>query len=308
MQELLERCCGLDVHKETVVACIMIGNGKQVHKETRTFGTMTEDLRRLLQWIKENNVKHVAMESTGIYWVPIFNILEESSELEISLANARHIKNVPGRKTDMKDAEWICKLLKCGLIEKSFIPEAELRDLRMLLRYRKSLISDLSAKKNRVIKILEAANIKLASVLSDVYSVSGWKIIRAIIDGETNPEVLLQYIQRSVRASRTEILKSLTGTLRHEHIQILKLMIQHIDDLEKLISRIELQLEESTQKYSSNIQLLKTIPGVGNLVATTLVAEMGIDMNQFPSDKHLASWAGLAPSNNESAGKKKVVQ
>jgi transposase len=305
MQEIIERACGLDVHQKTVVACIMIGSEKKVKKEIKTFGTLTDDLRDLGQWIKENNIQDVAVESTGVYWIPVFNVLEGEFKLNIVLANAKHIKNVPGRKTDVKDCEWICKLLKNGLIEASFIPPSDIRHIRNLVRYRDSLVNNLTAAKNRVIKNLEMGNIKLSSILSDVFGVSGWKVIRAIVDGQFDSVELAKLIDKQVKAPRDIIKKALTGTLQMHHANIIKLMVRHIDELESLIKSIEKEIKDNTQKYEIQMQQLQTIPGVGEKVAASIVAEIGINMNQFHSPQHLASWAGLAPGNNESAGKKK---
>jgi transposase len=212
MEELFERCCGLDVHRDTVVATVMVGSGKSMIKETKTFGTMTHDLNQLSKWLKEYHIKHVALESTGVYWKPIFNILEE--DFEIILANARRIKNVPGRKTDVKDSEWICKLLKNGLIEKSFIPPESIRYLRDLTRYRRSLSQDLGAAKNRLLKFFESVNIKVSSVFTDVYGKTAWGIIQAIVRGETSVEKLTEHIPAQVKKSKEEIRKALTGTLK----------------------------------------------------------------------------------------------
>jgi transposase len=305
MQEILERACGLDVHQKTVVACIMTGSGKNVNKEIKTFGTFTDDLKDLGRWIKSYDIQDVAVESTGIYWIPIFNVLEGEFALNIILANAGHIKNVPGRKTDVKDCEWICKLLRNGLIEASFIPSIDIRHLRNVVRYRASLVSDLVAAKNRIIKNLEIGNIKLSSVLSNVFGVCGWKVIRAIADGQCNATELIKLIDRKIKASREDIIKALTGTLQQYHTDTIKLMVKHVDDLEKIIALIDNEIKNCTQSYEEHMRRLQTIPGVGEKVAASIIAEIGINMSQFHSPQHLASWAGLAPGNNESAGKKK---
>jgi len=305
MQEILERACGLDVHQKTVVACIMTGSGKNVNKEIKTFGTFTDDLRELGRWIKGHDIQDVAVESTGVYWIPIFNVLEGEFELNIILANAGHIKNVPGRKTDVKDCEWICKLLRNGLIEASFIPSVDIRHLRNIVRHRQSLVSDLIAAKNRIIKNLEIGNIKLSSVLSNVFGVCGWKIIRAIADGQCDSTELAKLIDRKIKASRDSITKALTGTLQQYHINTIKLMVKHVDELEKIIELVDDAIKNCTQNYEEHMRRLQTIPGVGEKVAASIIAEIGVNMDQFHSPQHLASWAGLAPGNNESAGKKK---
>lgn len=306
MKELLERCCGIDIHKKTAVACIMLGSGKKIKKEIRTFGTMTSDIKDLKIWLKQNKIKHVAIESTGIYWKPIFNVLED--DFEIVLANAKHIKNVPGRKTDVKDSEWLCKLLKNGLIAKSFIPPEDIRHLRELTRYRKSLLSGLTAAKNRVVKTLESANVKLASVLSNVHGATGWKIIKELANGEQSVKKLISNLSPRVKASKEQFEKALENTLKTHNRELLKVKIRHIENLQKLISEVEEQIKTLLKKYSSEILLLRTIPGMGETIAAITLAEIGADMNQFPSDMHIASWAGLAPGNNESAGKKKVLE
>jgi len=306
VKDLLERCCGIDIHKETAVACIMVGSGKKIRREIRTFGTMTDDIENLKLWLRENKIKKVAIESTGIYWVPIFNILED--EIEVVLANAKHIKNVPGRKTDVKDSEWLCKLLKHGLIQKSFIPPEGIRHLRKLTRCRKSVVADLTAAKNRVIKDLECANIKLASVLSNPHGVTGWKIIRLLARGEDSIEKLTANLNNKIKAPKEDFKKALKSTLKKHDRELLQIRINHVESLLQIIDEIEEQIQKHLKKYVVEIDLLKTIPGMGNHTAAIVLSEIGSDMNQFPSHMHIASWAGLSPGNNESAGKKKVLK
>lgn len=303
MEELLERCAGLDVHRDTVVACVIIGFGKRAVKETQTFGKMTDDLHALSRWLKQKEIKHIAMESTGVYWIPIFNILEE--DFEVNLANPRRIKNVPGRKTDVNDAEWICKLLKNGLIEKSFIPPEAIRHLRGFTRYRNTLTNLLTGAKNRLKKTLEAANIKLATVFSDVFGKSAWRIIQALADGEQNLDELIAYVPRQVKASKEQIKKALKGTLKQPDLIMLRIMIKHITDLEHLIKEVEEQIQSHLLQYETEVELLKAIPGISDTAAAVIIAEIGTNMAQFPTEHHLTSWAGLAPGNHESAGKKK---
>lgn len=307
MKELLERCAGLDVHQKSVVACIMIGLGDDMRKEVKTFGTMTDDLNDLKAWLKANQIRHIVLESTGVYWKPIFNILEDET-FDISLANARNVKNVPGRKTDVKDSIWLCRLLKSGLIEKSFIPPESIRHLRDLTRYRKSEKQALVSEKNRLIKVLESANIKISSVFTDVYGKTAWNMILALADGVTNLDELVAHVPGQVKATKKDIKKALKGTLKQHHLNLLKLMINQIIELEKVIDNIEELIKEALIPYSQEVDLLKTIPGVSDTVASVIVAEIGIDMDQFPSASHLASWAGVAPGNNESAGKKKALE
>jgi transposase len=278
-----------------------------MHKETKTFGTMTEDLHLLADWLKSHGIKDVAMESTGVFWKPIFSVLGEGFNL--ILANARHIKNVPGRKTDVKDSEWICKLLKCGLIAKSFIPPEGIMRLRDQTRYRQKLIRSLTSAKNQLIKTLESANIKLCSVFSDVYGKTSWNIIKMLASGQDCIDILsAMKIHGHIKASKKEIRKALTGTLRDHHVELLNVMIQEIEYLESLIHTVEQQIGNTLKSYEAEVSRLKTIPGIASAGVATLVAEIGVDMNQFHSEKHLASWAGLAPGNNESAGKKKSVK
>lgn len=307
MQEILERCSGLDIHKDTIVSCIMIGSGKSMCKETKTFGTMTEDLHLLAEWLTSHDIKDVAMESTGVFWKPIFNVLGE--EFNLILANARHIRNVPGRKTDVKDSEWICKLLKCGLIAKSFIPPEGIMHLRDQTRYKQKLTGRLASAKNQLIKTLESANIKLASVFSDVYGKTAWNIIKLLAAGQDCVDILSAIkIHGHIKASKKEIRKALTGSLKEHHLKLLNVMIQEIEYLELLINTIEQHISTTLKSYEAEVKLLKTIPGIANAGVATLIGEIGVDMKQFHSEKHLTSWAGLAPGNNESAGKKKSTK
>ena len=307
MEEIYKVCAGLDVHQKNIVACIMVGNGEDARKEIRTFSTMTEDLRCMGNWLNESEVRTVVMESTGIYWMPVFNILEVEMGFEVILVNARHVKNVPGRKTDVRDCEWLCKLLKSGLVRPSFIPPAEIRDLRRFMRYRRDLTSDLSSAKNRVIKNLEAVNIKIASVLTSVFGASGRAIITAIIEGETNPNVLAGLVHGGVKATELEIRGALTGTLRKQDIVMLKLLMQNIYDLESLIASVEQEISTYAKTYTVELAYLDEIPGISDIAAKTIIAEIGTDMRKFPDAQQFASWIGVAPGSNESAGKKKAL-
>jgi len=306
MQEILDRCAGLDIHKNTIVCCIMIGAGSSMYKEIRTFGTMTDDIRELGKWLEHHGIKDVAMESTGVYWKPIFNVLD--GDFNLTLANARNIKNVPGRKTDVKDSEWICKLFKNGLIEKSFIPPESIRFLRDLTRYRRSLLNQLTSAKNRLIKTLESANIKLSSVFSNVRGKTAWNIIKMMAAGQDCVDILSANIPKNVKATRKDIRKALTGTLQQHHLNLLNLMIREIENLEALILDVENEITTHLNQYEREVNLLKTIPGIGDASVATIIAEIGINMNQFPTAKHLTSWAGVAPGNNESAGKQKSTR
>lgn len=304
MEDILERCCGLDVHKSKIVACLMVGklNG-QVNKIIRTFSTMTGDLLQLKDWLEAEGCTHVAMESTGVYWKPVFNILEGS--MEVILANAKHIKNVPGRKSDIQDCEWIAKLVRCGLIEESFIPPRPIRELRDLTRYRKKLVNQATAERNRVQKVLEDANIKLSCATSKVFGASGREIIQALIGGEQTPEEMAQLAKGKLRGKIPELVESLKGYLSEHHRYLLEKSLEHLEFLEGSIEDLEQKISDCLEPYREDCELLQTIPGVKEQTAASLIAEIGNDMSRFPSDAHLSSWAGMSPGTNESAGKRK---
>jgi transposase len=302
MEEIYEKCCGLDVHRDSITACIMIGFGNQKRKFIKTFSTFTKDIRELAKWLKSYDICHVAVESTGIYWKPIFNVFEELS-FDICLVNAQHVKNVPGRKTDVKDSEWLCKLLKCGLLSKSFIPPKAIVRLRELLRYRQKLIRELSSGKNRIIKSLENANIKLSTVFSDVFGTTAWLMVCKLVNGETNPDILTEYIHPSCKSSKDDILKALEGTLQEEDRRMLQMQMKHLGALDALIEEVEMEVTIHVKPFEAEVNLLKTIPGIKDMAAASIIAEIGPDMNQFTSAFHLASWAGMCPGNNQSAGK-----
>lgn len=300
METVVERGCGLDVHQKTVVACI---NGNGIKKEIRTYGTMTNDLLQLKEWLKEKGVTQVAMESTGVYWKPIYNILEDS--FKVILANARHIKNVPGRKTDVKDCEWLCKLLQSGLLSGSFIPPKDIRQLRDLTRYKRKLVQTISAEKNRIQKILEDANIKLSSVVSDTFGVSASQIIEELLKGELSIEEMSNLARGKLVKKRELLKEALVGNFQEHHKFMIEASISHIKSIEKIISNINSQIAEKMQRYKKEHQLLQTIPGIKEDGASSIIAEIGVDMDRFPTEGHLSSWAGMSPGNNESAGKKK---
>ncbi len=304
MEELLDKCCGIDVHQETFTACIMKGNGKGIYKEVREFSTFTDGIQSFAGWLKEHGIVHVAIESTGVYWKPIFNILSEEN-FDLMLVNAKHVKNVPGRKTDIKDSEWLCKLLKNGLLQRNFIPPEDMRNLRDLTRYRSKLISTTASEKNRIIKILETANIKLSSVLSDVFGETGSRIIEDLARGVTDPKELVKHIVGRVKHSKEDFVRALTGRITEHHSFLIQQALDHICDVGKIIEKIEGQIDQITSKYKTEFQLLQTVPGISSTVAAAVMAEIGVDMGQFPSDQHISSWAGLSPGSYESAGKKK---
>lgn len=302
METVVEKGCGLDVHKETVVACVM---GAGIAKEVRTYSTMTGELLRLKEWLEGLGITHVAMESTGVYWKPIFNILEDS--FEVILVNARHIKNVPGRKTDVKDCEWICKLLRCGLVKGSFIPEKDIRELRDLTRYRKKLVQAISSEKNRIQKVLEDANIKLSSVLSNSFGVSGSAIIEELLKGSQSIEEMAGLARGRLSPKKEQIKEALRGNFQEHHRFMIGASLEHIGSIERIISGLDLEIDKKIEGYRKEYELLQTIPGVKEQGAAAIIAEIGTDMERFPSEEHLASWAGMSPGNNESAGKKKAL-
>jgi transposase len=304
MEVVHTQCAGLDVHKKTVVAAIMVPDGQGgVYKETRTFGTMTADLLALSDWLSGHGVTHAALESTGEYWKPVFNILE--SNFEVLLVNAQHVKAVPGRKTDINDAEWLADLLRHGLLRASFIPPVGQRELRELTRHRSNFVRERATLVNRVQKVLEGANIKLASVASDVMGVSGRAMLAALIEGHTSPAEMADLAKGKLREKREQLVKALEGRVKPHHRFILTELLCQIDNLEEAIGRFDEQITALCGPFEVAIALLDTIPGVARQTAEIIVSEIGIDMSRFPSAAHLAAWAGVAPGNNESAGKRR---
>jgi transposase len=304
MRVVYERCCGLDVHKTSVVACVLaVGPQGEPRKEVRTFGTMTADILALAEWLVGWGCTHVAMESTGVYWKPIWNLLEGSFEL--LLVNARHIKAVPGRKTDVRDSEWIADLLQHGLLQPSFVPDRPQRELRELTRYRTSLIRERAAEVNRLQKTLEGANIKLAAVATDIAGKSGRQILAAIVGGTTDPAALADLARGRMREKLPALERALAGRVGPHQRFLLAEQLAHIEYLDASIDRVSGEIQARLGPDEDAIARLVTIPGVGRRTAEVLVAEIGTDMRQFPTARHLASWAGLCPGNNESAGKRK---
>jgi transposase len=303
MDILYPRCAGLDVHKKSVVACRLIRDDKgDTTQETKTFATMTIDLLALSDWLCEAQVTHVAMESTGEYWKPVYNILEESFQL--LLVNARHIKAVPGRKTDVKDAQWIAELLQHGLLKASFVPPPVQRELRDLCRHRSNFIKERATLVNRVQKVLEGANIKLASVATDVLGVSGRAMLWALVAGQSDPSVLAELAQGRLRDKRQALEQALRGRVLASQRFILGELLCQIDSLDETISRFDHEIETACAPFEQAVAHLDTIPGVARATAELIVSEIGTDMSRFPSAGHLAAWAGVAPGNNESAGKR----
>lgn len=293
----------MDVHKKTVTACVLItGDGDAPDKRVRTFSTMTEDLLALSDWLGGLGVTHVAMESTGVYWKPVYTLLEEGRE--VVLVNAQHIKAVPGRKTDVRDAEWIADLLRHGLLRASFIPPAPVRELRELTRYRKTLIRERAQEANRLHKVLECANIKIGMVATDVLGVSGRRVLGALLGGEQDPEALAELARGRLREKLPQLRRALRGRVRPHHLILIERILAHIDFLEESIAHLQGEVDRLLVSFEGSVELLRTIPGVSEQAAATIIAEIGTDMGRFPTAKHLASWAGLCPGNRESAGKR----
>jgi transposase len=305
MEEILDKCCGIDVHQESLTACIMKGSGKCMHKEIREFSTFTDGIQAFGAWLKEHEILRVAIESTGVYWKPVFNILAEGG-FDLMLVNAKHVKNVPGRKTDVKDSEWLCKLLKNGLLERNFIPPEDMRNLRDLTRYRIKLIATMASEKNRILKVLETANIKLSSVLSDSFGETGSRIIEDLAQGTTDPKKLVQHIANNVKRSKEDFIRALTGRITKHHSFLIRQSLDHICEMGKIVQNIEKEIDAITFQHIREFELLQTVPGISSTVAAAVMAEIGVNMNQFPSDQHISSWAGLSPGSYESAGKKKA--
>jgi transposase len=307
MQTLVERGCGLDVHQATVVACLLIvRKDGRVQKQLRTFGTTTRELLSLREWLLSEGCTHVALESTGVYWKPVYAILEGA--FQIVVANAQHVKKVPGRKTDVKDAEWIADLLCHGLLRSSFVPPQPIRELRDFTRYRRKLVESRSAERNRLLKVLETANIKLASVATDVFGTSGRLMLRALIEGKSTPQEMAELAQKRLRSKIPQLELALEGKLEEHHRFLLKLQLDRLERVESDLAALEPRIQEKLQPYAAQVALLQEIPGVERTLAAVIIAEMGVDMSVFQSVSQLASWAGVCPGNNESAGKRKTCR
>jgi transposase len=304
MRVVYSAVAGLDVHKRTVVAAIIVPRDDgQWQRETRSFSTMTAELLALSDWLLAHQVTHVAMESTGEYWKPVFNILEGS--VEVLLVNAQHLSRVPGRKTDQSDADWIAELMQYGLLKASFVPPVGQRELRELTRYRSTFVRERANLINRVHKLLESANIKLACVATDVMGVSSRAMLAALIAGQTDAQLLAELAKGRLRGKRDQLTQALQGHMKSHHRFVLTELLCQIDGLDETITRFDAQIAEACRPFEEGVALLDTIPGVGRETAEIIVSEIGIDMSRFPSAHHLAAWAGVAPGNNESAGKRR---
>jgi transposase len=307
MEPILERCCGLDVHQATVVACLLVGRAdEKPSKVVRTFTTVTRGLCELRDWLVTQGCTHVGMESTGVYWKPVYALLEDTFELVVG--NAHHIKNVPGRKTDVKDAEWIADLLRHGLIAKSFVPPKPIRQLRDLMRYRRKLVESRTAERNRLSKLLETANIKLSSFVSDVFGASGMAMLHALVEGTASLEQMAQMAKGRLRTKIPELELALEGRLEEHHRFLLELQLRRLKQVDTDLAQLEARVEQQLAPYAEQRKRLMKIPGVDRTVAAILLAELGPDMSAFKSGAHLAAWAGVCPGNNESAGQRKSSQ
>lgn len=301
--QVVSKGCGLDVHQKVVVATI---DGEGIRKTTREFGTFTSSLTELRDWLLEHGITHVVMESTGVYWKPVYHILEPTG-MKVWIVNARHVKYVPGHKTDKKDSAWLCKLLLAGLLKPSYIPPREQRELRDLTRYRRKLIESMAANRNRINRILEDCNVKLSSVMSNTSGVVATKLIDKLIDGkQVTKEDIDHVYHHKLQASREELFQACNGYITEHHIFMLQTIRADIASIETVISKIDARIKEMLSPYDNVIELLKEVPGLNTKSIEDLVAEIGLDMSVFPNEKHLCSWAGISPGNNESAGKKKV--
>lgn len=306
MDLIYARCAGLDVHKETVVACARAVQGNQVEHHLATFETTTSGLLQLADWLSGHQCTHVVMEATGVYWKPVWHVLED--EFELTLANAAHVKNVPGRKTDVNDATWLAELLAHGLVRSSFVPPEAIQELRTLTRTRKQLVRERAQHVLRIHKVLEDANVKVTSVLTDVIGKSGRAMLEALIAGETSAEKLADLAKGNLRPKRAELAKALHGRVRHHHRFLLRLHLDQIDATNRSIATVEQEVGSLLEPFRKAVEHLKTMPGVSDTVAQVIVSEIGVDMTRFPTAGHLISWAGLCPRNDESAGKRRSTR
>ena len=304
MDPIVERACGLDVHQKTIVACVLVGTAAQrPKKETKTFGTTLSDLAELGQWLDEQCVTHIGMESTGVYWKPVYAALEREGR-ELIVGNAHHIKNVPGRKTDVKDAEWIADLIRHGLVAKSFVPPKDIRELRDLMRYHAKLVNVRSGERNRLLKLLETANIKLSSVATDVFGKSGMAMLEAIAKGETSATSLAGLAKGLLKKKTSALRKALDGRIDEHHRFMLRMQLDRLKALATDLASLDRFIDTKMEPYREQQRRLEDIPGVGAYTAKAIIAEMGVDMAVFQNERRLAAWAGVCPGNNESGGKR----
>jgi transposase len=302
---LVARCAGLDVHKKSVTACVRKpGHGGERSQQVRQFSTFTKGLVGLRDWLEGEGVTQVAMEATGVYWRPVWHVLEELEGCELLLVNARHVRNLPGRKTDVSDAAWLAQLLECGLLRGSFVPPPVIGRLRDLTRYRKKLVEDRTREVQRIQKLLEDAGIKLDSVVSDVMGTSGRSMLEALIVGERDPEALAQLARTRMRPKIPELQLALEGRFGAHHALMARMHLDHIDHLSAAIERLDQEVDREIAPFAEHVRQLSTIPGIAKRTAEVVIAEIGVDMSRFPSAAHLASWAGMCPGNHESAGKR----
>jgi len=303
MQVVYQRACGIDVHKKSIVVCVLLTQEDgTVQRDIRTFSTMTADLLACVDWLESKQVQMVAMESTGVFWRPLFNLLE--AHLPVMLVNAQHMKAVPGRKTDVKDSEWIADLLRHGLLKASFIPPEPIRDLRDLTRYRKTLMQERAQEVNRLQKVLETANLKLSSVASDVMGKSGREMLDALVGGERDPEALADLAKGRLRKKLPELRLALDGRLRPHQTFLLQQILAHIDFLEQSLESLQAEIDQRLVPFEKATTVLESLPVILEVATAVVVAEIGVDMSRFPTAKHLASWAGLCPGNKVSGGKR----
>jgi transposase len=304
MQVLYQRCAGLDVHKKTVVACVLTSTATgTARQEVKTFGTMTRDLEALSAWLVAAGVEQVALESTGVYWWPVFNIIEEAG-LAVTLVNPQHTKGQPGRKTDVGDAVWLADLLRHGLVRASFIPPAEIRALRELTRYRATQVRARAKEVNQLLKTLESANLKLAAVATDPVGVSGRQMLAAVAAGEEDPEALAQMAKAGLRNKLDALEHAFVGRVKPHHRVLIRASLDHLRFLERTIEQLDQEVERALAPFAVQLAALDAVPGIGKVAAAAIVAEIGVDMGRFPTDAHLASWAGLCPGNKQSGGRR----
>lgn len=312
MEDILDCCCGLDIHKDTIVACLLKGSlNEKPTSEIRTFSTLIPDLNLLKEWLIDEDCRYVAMESTGIYWKPIYEILEFAFEGNIKLvvANARHIKNVPGKKTDKRDAEWIAELFRAGLLNSSFIPSKEVRELRDVVRYRKSIIRDITSQKNRIEKFLQSSGFRLSTFISDIFGASGSNVLNHLAKyGKISLEELDKCLKTQTRKKINEIMVAINSELNSHQRTLLSMMLEHLNDLKSNLKEVESVINSRLIEFESAVKIIDSIPCIDVVAAASVIAEIGTDMTKFKTSEHICSWAGLSPGNNESAGKKKRVK